>query len=163
MSQPSPRVEARPIRFQQTIPILRIFDLERAKEFYVEYLGFAVDWKHRFGRGLPLYMQISRGDFTIHLSEHHGDCTPGSTVFIIMSGLREFQREITAKRYRYLRPAIQRTAWNADVMEVLDPFGNRIRFNEYTRTPFEDRAEQAAGAKSSRGKRVHRKSSRSHA
>lgn len=163
MSQRNPRREARPIRFLQTIPILRIFDVEKAKEFYVKYLGFAVDWEHRFERSLPLYIQISRGDLTIHLSEHHGDCTPGSTVFVIMSSLREFQREITAKRYRFQRPGIQRMPWNAEVMEVLDPFGNRIRFNEYTRRPSEDRAERAAAAKSSRGKRVHKKSSRSYA
>lgn len=133
MRQAKSRANARPIRFVQTIPILRIFDLGKAKEFYVDYLGFAVDWEHRFEPGLPLYMQVSRGDLTLHLSEHHGDCTPGSTVFVIMSGLSEFHREIRAKPYGYLRPGIERMPWDADVMEVLDPFGNRIRFNEYIR------------------------------
>jgi hypothetical protein len=32
----------------QTIPLLRIFDVERAKAFYVGFLGFAIDWEHRF-------------------------------------------------------------------------------------------------------------------
>lgn len=32
-----------------TIPILRIFDEAKAKEFYVAFLGFSVDWEHRFG------------------------------------------------------------------------------------------------------------------
>lgn len=30
------------------IPILRIFDEAKAREFYVGFLGFTVDWKHRF-------------------------------------------------------------------------------------------------------------------
>ena len=28
--------------------ILRIFDVAKADEFYLGYLGFAVDWDHRF-------------------------------------------------------------------------------------------------------------------
>lgn len=163
MTQARPRTHARPIRFLQIIPILRIFDLDKAKQFYVGYLGFAVDWEHRFARGLPLYMQISRGDLALHLSEHHGDCTPGSTVFVITTGLREFHREITAKRYPYLRPGIERMPWNADVMEVQDPFGNRIRFNEYIPRPAGDPAQLAAAAKPSRSGREKKKSSRRHA
>ena len=32
----------------QTVPILRIFDVAKAIEFYEGYLGFSVDWQHRF-------------------------------------------------------------------------------------------------------------------
>ena len=46
----------------RTTPILRIFDEFRAKEFYVEFLGFKVDWEHRFEPGLPLYMQVSKDE-----------------------------------------------------------------------------------------------------
>lgn len=35
-------------------PILRIFDEAKAREFYIDYLGFTVDWDHRFGPGMPL-------------------------------------------------------------------------------------------------------------
>jgi len=114
----------------ETIPILRIFSVEKAKEFYVSFMGFHIDWEHRFDESAPLYMQVSRGDLSLHLSEHHGDGSPGSTVFVRMRGLEAFHREITSKGYRYLRPGIERAPWNANVMEVIDPFGNRIRFNE---------------------------------
>ncbi len=159
MNQASPRADETPIRFLQGIPILRIFDIGKAKEFYIDYLGFSIDWEHRFEPGLPLYMQISRDDLTIHLSEHHGDCTPGATVFVITTGLRAFHREITAKKYGYLRPGIQRMPWNADVMEVLDPFGNRIRFNEYIRVPHVSGV-RSASAKPSRRSSQKKKSSR---
>jgi catechol 2,3-dioxygenase-like lactoylglutathione lyase family enzyme len=36
------------VAFQKTIPILRIFDVEKAKEFYVGFVGFTVDWEHHF-------------------------------------------------------------------------------------------------------------------
>jgi len=120
-----------PVEFRRTVPILRVFDVAKAKEFYLDFLGFQVDWEHRFEPELPLYKQISRGDLVIHLSEHHGDGPPGTAVFVDMTGLRKFHHEITAKRYPNLRPGIERMPWNADVMAVTDPFGNNIRFTEY--------------------------------
>jgi catechol 2,3-dioxygenase-like lactoylglutathione lyase family enzyme len=114
----------------QTIPILRIFDVEKAREFYVGFLGFTVDWEHRFEDGAPVYLQVSRGRLVLHLSEHHGDACPGSTVFVRLTGLAEYHREITAKGYRSMRPGVEIAPWNAKLMEVIDPFGNRLRFNE---------------------------------
>jgi hypothetical protein len=115
---------------RQIIPILRIFDTAKAREFYVDFLGFAVDWEHRFDDAAPLYMQVSRNGLTLHLSEHHGDACPGSTVFVWMTGLEDYHREISEKGYRYLRPGLERTFYNSLCMEVTDPFQNRIRFNE---------------------------------
>jgi catechol 2,3-dioxygenase-like lactoylglutathione lyase family enzyme len=124
------RAKSRPELFKQVIPILRIFDIAKAKEFYVGFLGFKVDWEHRFSEKAPLYMQVSRGKLVLHLSEHHGDCCPGSTAFVRMTGLRAFHREITSKGYHYLNPGIERAPWQANCMEVIDPFGNRLRFSE---------------------------------
>lgn len=118
----------------QAIPVFRIFDVEKAKEFYVGFLGFHVDWEARFDETAPLYLQISRDGLLLHLSEHHGDAYPGSTVTVQIAGpegaLAAYHREITAKGYRFMRPGIELAPWNARVMEVIDPFGNRLRFNE---------------------------------
>jgi len=80
-------------------------------------------------------MQVSRGGLRLHLTEHHGDACPGSTVFVRMRGIEALHRELAAKAYRYLRPGVERAPWGARVMEVTDPFGNRIRFNEGDRAP----------------------------
>lgn len=114
----------------QTIPILRIFDVAKARQFYVDYLGFQVDWEHRFEPALPLYLQVSRGGCALHLSEHHGDGTPGTVVFLRMAGLDAFHGELVRKNYPFLRPGVEIAPWNAKLMEVTDPFGNRLRFNE---------------------------------
>lgn len=114
----------------RAIPLFRIFDVTKAREFYVGFLGFRVDWEHRFDETAPLYMQVSRDGLVLHLSEHHGDACPGSTVIVQTTGLDEYHREITAKGYRFMRPGIELAPWNARVMEVTDPFGNRLRFNE---------------------------------
>lgn len=119
----------------QTIPIFRIFDVARAKEFYLDFLGFALEWEHRFDERAPLYMQISRSDLTLHLSEHHGDGCPGATIFVRVSGLTEYHAEIMSKGYGYLRPGIEETFHQSRMMTVTDPFGNRIRFDELVSAP----------------------------
>jgi len=39
--------------FGKTVPIFRIFDEAKASEFYMGFLGFTVDWQHRFEPNLP--------------------------------------------------------------------------------------------------------------
>jgi catechol 2,3-dioxygenase-like lactoylglutathione lyase family enzyme len=119
-----------PITFTRTIPILRIFSVEKAKEFYVGWLGFKIDWENQFEPNTPWYIQVSRGNLVLHLSEHHGDACPGSTVFVDMKSVEEFHGEIIAKKYKYNRPGLDLTLWNTKCVQVNDPFGNRIRFSE---------------------------------
>lgn len=116
------------MRFGKTTPILRIFDEAKARQFYVDFLGFAVDWTHRFEDGLPLYLQVSRDGCVLHLSEHHGDACPGSAVRIETDAIDEFHRELIEKRYSYARPGIEDTPWGTREISVTDPFGNRLTF-----------------------------------
>lgn len=118
------------MEFRRTTPILRIFDEAKAKEFYVGFLGFGLDWEHRFAPDLPLYMQISRGGCILHLSEHHGDGSPGAALRIETDALDDLYAELVAKRYRYARPGIEETPWKSRDMTVRDPFGNRLTFTE---------------------------------
>jgi catechol 2,3-dioxygenase-like lactoylglutathione lyase family enzyme len=116
------------MNFGKTTPILRIFDEARAREFYVGFLGFTVDWEHRFEPGLPLYLQVSRDGCVLHLSEHHGDCSPGAALRIETSELEGFHRELLAKTYAYARPGLQEMPWGSTDMSIHDPFGNRLTF-----------------------------------
>lgn len=119
------------IAFAAPIPVLRMFDVGRTLDFYVGYLGFSLDWEHRFEPELPLYAQVSRAGLTLHLSQHHGDGSPGAVVFAPMTGLEAFHAELAAKPYGFLRPGLEGQPWGLE-MEVTDPNGNRIRFCERT-------------------------------
>ena len=112
------------------IPILRIFDVAKAKEFYIDWLEFTIDWEHTFDENAPVYMQISKEHITIHLSEHYGDGTPGAGIFIWCTGLETFQKRLLDKNYKYFRPGLETTFYNSLCMTVLDPFGNKLSFNE---------------------------------
>lgn len=85
------------ITFGPITPIIRIFDIAKARAFYLDYLGCAVDFEHRFEPELPLYMQVSRGELVLHLSEHHGDGSPGVHVRIKVDDVHALQIESTAK------------------------------------------------------------------
>ena len=117
------------VTFTRVVPILRMFDVAKAREFYLDYLGFVIDWEHRFSETAPLYMQISRGNLVLHLSEHHGDGTPGTAVYVEPHAVRELHAELASKRYPNLNPGLAVHEIGTSVT-LLDPFGNTLRLNE---------------------------------
>lgn len=117
-------------RFGATIPVIRIFDVAKAREFYLDFLGMGWDWEHRFSPDAPAFAQVSRGALLLFLSEHFGDGTPGTKLLLRMSGLDALHAELAAKDYRHARPGIVEQPWGWRDMEVTDPFGNRLVFTE---------------------------------
>nr|WP_138752917.1 glyoxalase superfamily protein [Paenibacillus sinopodophylli] len=110
---------------KSAVPILRIFDEKKAREFYLDFLAFTCDWEHRYEPDMPLYMQISNGECIIHLSEHYGDATPGSAIRIEVEDAEALQKHLLSKSYTYARPGFDKE-WHA--VKLTDPFGNRLHF-----------------------------------
>jgi uncharacterized glyoxalase superfamily protein PhnB len=111
-------------------PIFRIFDEMKAKEFYLDYLGFTLEWEHRFEPELPLYMQVCLSECKLHLSEHYGDCSPGAAIRVEVVDLETLHTSLKNKKYTYSRPCIETTPWHTKELRVIDPFGNKITFFE---------------------------------
>lgn len=109
------------------IPVLRSFSEEKTREFYIDFMGFKVNWEHRFEPDTPLYFEIERSGATIHLSEHYGDAAPGTTIFIRIDDIATLHAELNAKNFRHARPIIVQQDWG-QVMQIADPFGNSLRF-----------------------------------
>ena len=59
------------MKADRIIPILRIFDYQKTKEFYIDWLGFEIIWEHYFDKNTPVYMEVKRENIIFHLSEHH--------------------------------------------------------------------------------------------
>jgi len=117
------------ITFHGAIPILRMFDETQARRFYLDYLGFGIVFEHRFEPQLPLYMRLTRAGVTLDVSGHHGDATPGSAVFVPMEGIEAFHAELrTRDDIGNIRPGLEDAPWGGKLLEVTDPFGNRLRF-----------------------------------
>ncbi|MBU7592554.1 glyoxalase superfamily protein [Metabacillus halosaccharovorans] len=111
-------------------PILRMFELEKAKEFYIDFLGFKIDWSHQYEENMPIYCQISLDHIILHLSEHHGDSSPGSAIRIKLNNINQFHSILQAKKYAFSNPALEKSPWNTVELTVIDPFFNRITFYE---------------------------------
>ena len=118
------------IEMTRPIPIFRIFDESKAREFYIDYLGFAIDFEHRFADDLPLYMGVSRSEVELHLSEHHGDGVPGARVRVLVNDIEALHAELAAKKYKYARPGIVDQEWGFRELMIGDPFGNHLIFCE---------------------------------
>lgn len=111
-------------------PLFRIFDETKAKEFYIDYLGFSLGFEHRFEPDLPLYMEVTLGSLVIHLTEHYGDCSPGAAIRVEMEELIAFHTRLLEQKFKFSRPGIEKTPWHTREVTVTDPFGNRIMFYE---------------------------------
>ena len=111
------------------IPTFRITDYQKAIDFYIDLLGFNIDWEHRFGETEPIYMQISKNGLVLHLSENVRFKT-GVVVFVETKGIEKFRKNILNTKNGNLIPDILTTNWNTKQLEIEDPFGNLLRFNE---------------------------------
>ena len=110
------------------IPVMRMYDVEATKRFYVDYLGFVLDWQEGEG-DRPVYMCVSRGPVTLHLSSHAGDGTPGTVVVIQVDDLEALHRELHGKNYPFMNPGLDPRGTGREVA-VLDPASNQVRFFE---------------------------------
>ncbi|MBA2173713.1 VOC family protein [Halobacillus locisalis] len=111
-------------------PVFRIFDVNKAKDFYEEFLGFQKDWSHTFDENNPSYIQVSLHGIALHLSEHHGDASPGSSVRLKMDGIEAFHKELLEKDYPYMNPELEEAPWNTIECKVVDPSYNTFIFYE---------------------------------
>jgi uncharacterized glyoxalase superfamily protein PhnB len=120
------------MNIEKVIPVLRIFDYKKAIEFYIDWLGFKINWEHTFDNNSPVYMEIEKDGLILHLTEHHGDGTPGTNIFVWCKGIEEFHKALINKNYKYNKPGLEKTFYSALAVTVVDPFQNRIIFNEKT-------------------------------
>lgn len=111
----------------QAIPVLKIEDEDLARSFYVDSLGFKVDWDWRHEPDLPIYMGLSRDGWVIHLTEHAEDCDPGGAVYFIADNITEFLQELKRNNPGMENELVEQP-WGQTELMLLDPFQNKLRF-----------------------------------
>jgi catechol 2,3-dioxygenase-like lactoylglutathione lyase family enzyme len=102
------------------IPIFRVAQLDPSIQYYVERLGFHLDWKHE-----SLFASVTRGHCTIFLSE--GDQGhSGTWTWIGVSDAEMLAEELRTTGATIRHPPTN-YSW-AYEMQVQDPDGNVLRF-----------------------------------
>jgi catechol 2,3-dioxygenase-like lactoylglutathione lyase family enzyme len=112
---------------QRVIPAFRISDYSRSKEFYVSGMGFHVDWEHRFEPNFPVFVQITKDDMTIYLTEHTGDCQVGGLIHFFVPNVDSWYNELKGKSVLGNIETPHEQIDGLRMMTVVDPDGNQIR------------------------------------
>lgn len=112
---------------QRVVPALRFVDEVATRAFYVDGLGFRVDWEHRFGPAMPLFMGMSRDGMTLYLTQHAGDAQPGGLVYFYVDDVDGWFRAIAATGKVALRHTPEDMPWGNREVHLTDPAGNHVR------------------------------------
>jgi catechol 2,3-dioxygenase-like lactoylglutathione lyase family enzyme len=103
---------------EMAIPILRVDNADAAVAWY-ERLGFSKQWEHRFEPGLPAFVEIDRGGVKLFLSEHRGDASPDTLVYLVVSNLDAIAAEFGVSP--------EDMPWGRREVRLRDCDGNRLR------------------------------------
>lgn len=99
----------------------------RSIAFYVEKLGFKIEWRHTLGPDYPVFAHLTRQGQNIFLTEHTGDCQVGGAVYFVVSDAAqcyaEFEQQCIVATNR-----LATTPWGTKEFLVEDTDGNRLRF-----------------------------------
>ncbi|MCU1285846.1 MAG: putative lactoylglutathione lyase [Acidobacteriales bacterium] len=113
-----------PMAFGGVNPIFRVADLKKSLDYYINVLGFKVNWEY------PYIASVSRGRCGIFLSE--GDQgNPGAWVWIGVEDCETVFQELSAKGAKVRNPP-SNYPWALE-MQVEDLDGNVMRIGSDTK------------------------------
>jgi catechol 2,3-dioxygenase-like lactoylglutathione lyase family enzyme len=136
-------VTSQNISLQPPVPVMRVASATDARKFYVDFLGFTVDWGWSEDPRRPLYAQVSRSGVSLHLTDQIAN---GATQLLIrMTGLDALQEELSRKAHPYALRFCE-TPDDRRELQVTDPFGNLLRFSENNPPGGRDRPDEKRGA-----------------
>ncbi len=113
---------------QRVMPTLRMTDYAKSKAFYVDSLGFKIDWEHRFEAHLPVFMQVSRDGLAFFLTEHTGDCPAGGLIHLYVPDVDAWFAELKGKGVP-VKEAPNEDLQGLRSMTIVDPDGNKLMFH----------------------------------
>jgi catechol 2,3-dioxygenase-like lactoylglutathione lyase family enzyme len=122
---PDSSAERESVQVSGVVPILRVSDFERSVAYYVDVLGFTVDWKDgRFG-------SVSRGRTSLMLSEGSQGCS-STWLWIGVSDADALYEELRA-RGALIRHPPANYPWGSREVHVFDADRHVLRFGSENR------------------------------
>lgn len=107
-------------------PVFQITNYPQAVAFYIDWLGFNIDWEDGPAADGGRYLQVSRGSIVLHLTNALHESGTGSRAIAEFTGLLAFHHLLGQKQSAFPMPELQKTTWHDKVMqlELMDPAGN---------------------------------------
>ncbi len=113
---------------EKVVPVLQIDDSDDAKAFYVDKLGFTLDFEWRHEPGFPVFMGVKRGDLYLHLSEH-GKGHPGTEIYVFVDDVEAWRKRCDDHGVAISQP-LEAKPWGSTEMAITDPFRNLLRISQ---------------------------------
>lgn len=113
------------VQVEGVVPILRVSNFERSIEYYVNVLGFSLEWQDgRFG-------SVRRGGASVMLSEGSQGC-PNTWLWFGVSDADRLHEELRA-RGAIIRLPPTNYPWGSRELHVFDPDRHVLRFGSESR------------------------------
>ena len=109
---------------ERAVPVLPVEDLKRAREFYVDQLGFSVSWESTKD-GTSGIMGVERGGISITLDSPMSGHGRDARVSLMVESADAYYDEWRAKGVPMKREPMNEE-WGGRTFGVTDPFGNTI-------------------------------------
>ena len=113
---------------QRLYPSFNIRSYAEVVEYYVDWLGFKIDWEFRFAPDKPAYMQVSRDNLFLHLNEWE-EGPFGSNAVAHVDDIKALFKEWKARRPDW-DGTVFKTPWNVLRIDLEDPSGNHIAIQQ---------------------------------
>lgn len=109
---------------ERAVPVLPVGDLQRARDFYVEKLGFKVSWQWTED-GANGLLGVERGGIRLTLDCPMSGHGRDACVSLEVESADAYYNEWLANGVPMKRPP-EDESWGARTFDVTDPFGNTI-------------------------------------
>ena len=115
-------------RIAEVVPVFTIGSYDEAVVFYVDWLGFSLDWEWREAPGRPVVMAISRDGVSLMLVEQT-DSPSASWLNLKVDDLGAFAEEWNSRRPNSVTVGVS-PPYEIPTVSLQDPFGNRLDFEQ---------------------------------
>ena len=115
-------------RIMEVETVFGIGSYDEAVGFYVDWLGFNLEWEWREAPGRPVIMAISRDGVSLMLNEHP-DSPSASTLVLRVNDLGAFAEEWNSRRPNSVTIDVG-PPYEIPTVSLRDPFGNRLDFEQ---------------------------------
>lgn len=112
---------------------LHVENISRSLKFYIDKLGFILEWHHQLKPGEPRIAQLSAEDQHLLLSEFGGDGESKAVVEFATANLSDVHKKVAGRGIDMVFTSGDQDS--AAGIEVADPDGNRLRFRQALSSP----------------------------
>ncbi|MFD2034660.1 glyoxalase superfamily protein [Belliella marina] len=114
----------------KVIPVLKVSDFKLAKQFYIDHMGFEVEWEEHVVDKSYSYMVISFNHIIFHMTDCDKEKMSTGKIFIEYSEICEYIKFLSARKCTFEVIDLEMFPWKSIGIQIEDPFDHHLVFFE---------------------------------